>query len=164
MCRMVWLHIRQPQPFTVQLSGLINFAALTGQIEWASEFCRLTYLFFMVKNYTWSWGWRKQSLRAALTRALHMALPQHCLLFCLGKKIWDISSLKPADPRVLCCISSESSAQCEHFLPSEITVLLLLVKIAWHTSQQLYRIAVHLYSCENRNKKMAQLFFSPAEN
>lgn len=31
-------------------------------------------------------------------------------------------------------------------------------------SQQLYRIAVHLYSCENGNKKMAQLFFSPAEN
>lgn len=78
-------------------------------------------------------GRRKQSLRAALTRALHMALPQPCLLFCLDKKIWDICSLKPADPRVLCCISSESSAQCKHILPSKGTVLLLLVKIAWHT-------------------------------
>lgn len=164
----VWLHLRQPRPFTAQLSGIINFAALTAQTVGIWILQADLSLPHNEKSHVElrleKGGRRKQSLKAALTRALHVALAQHCLLFCLDKKIWDISSLKPADPRVPCCVSSQSSAQCEHFLPSNITVLLLLVRIAWHTSQQLYRIAVHLYSCENRNKKMVQLFFSPAKN
>lgn len=137
MCRTVWLHLRQSWPFTEQLSELINFAALTAQTVgiWALQadlslpHGEKSHVELRLEK----GGGRKQSLRAAPPRALHMALPQHCLLFGLDKKIWDKSSLKLADPRAPCCISSESSAQCEHFLPSKIIVLLLLVKIAWHT-------------------------------
>lgn len=60
MCWMVRLHIRQPQPFLVRLSWVINFSAFTGQAEWASEVCKLTHLFFTVENHTWDWGWRKE--------------------------------------------------------------------------------------------------------
>lgn len=38
-------------------------------------------------------GRRKESLRASLTTALHVALHQCCLLLCLAKKIWAIPSL-----------------------------------------------------------------------
>lgn len=38
-------------------------------------------------------GRRNKSLRASLTTGLHVALHQHCLLLCLTKKIWAISSL-----------------------------------------------------------------------
>lgn len=139
MCRPVWLLLRQPRPFAALYnhSGLINFDALTAQTVgiWVLQ-ADLSLLHgekSHVELRLEKGGRRKQSLRAALTRALHVALPQHWLLFCLDKKIWDIFSLKPPDPRVPCCISSDSSSQCEHFLPSKITVLLLLVKIAWHT-------------------------------
>lgn len=77
-------------------------------------------------------GRRKGSLRVSLTTALHVALPVLPTLVS-GQEDLGHGLSKPADQRSLRCLSSESSAQCEHILLSKITVLLLQVKIAWHT-------------------------------
>lgn len=74
-------------------------------------------------------GTRKESLKAFLITTPHVALQQCCLILYLAKKIW-ATQFQATDPRGLCCLSPESSAQCEHILPSKITDLLLLAEIA----------------------------------
>lgn len=137
MCWMVRLHISQPWPFLTPLPRQIYCSAFTrGQTERAPEVCKLTQLFSVVKSRAWDWGWRKESPRVSLAAALHVALHRHCLLLCLAKKIWAIPSLSlriqgahaafPLNP-----------AHRVHILPSP-TLLLLLVKIAWHTCRCSY--------------------------
>jgi len=50
---MVRLYVKQLRHFLVQLSRLINFAAFAGYAEWVFEVCRLTHLFFVVKDHPW---------------------------------------------------------------------------------------------------------------